>query len=1115
MPGSMPSARSAKPFDLPQPRGHARGHALDNPVSSGSVIPGIGSASAVANRPFQPRPEAEAPEDPILGTFDLTPEGEGEEAGQTEISASVSLGGKLFIISSGGGTTLQVSDATDPADPTAAELVSREPLGDYTTQSVATWGNLVAVALSPVDYDVDPQKGLVRFYRLGPDGSLGWIEDVEVGYLPDSIAFSEDGKQVVVANEGQPNIGVPDGQGGIDYTQAYTVDPVGSIGIIDIQGRVNLGFSYTDLTFDGVPLPTDLRISGPTGTTSAQDIEPEYVSILGDVAFVTLQENNGVARVNLATREITDVFALGTVNYTKQLVDLTNEDDGFKPLLGQQIEGDDILGLLMPDGIAAYAVNGQAYFLTANEGDGRVYADVDDVDPVYDDEKRRGDAAPFDRLKTLREIDQPPYTAFGARSVSLFDGETGELLWDSGTTLQTIAAAALQYDDGRSDDKGVEPETVVTAEVDGRTYAIVGMERTESSMLAVFDVTVPTDVAFVTSAVVEGSLSPEGLLVVPARQSPTGRAQLVVSNEVSNTLDFIDLPSLIEAPAVAEAGSFTDTMLKDVTGGPDLEITSLITNGEFTVGFEPGSVYAPNGIFDGMGAFDNEDGTYTLLVNSELGNSAGYGYLINDVVLTGARVHKFIVDKDVDDDPSNGVQSALIQGGLAYHTIYTPDGSQLDEIGDLVENRAGFDRFCSAVLVEAEQFGAGRGLADRVFFTGEETGGSFSGVSGNQWALDVASGALWAVPTMGRGAWENVTEVDTGTTTHVAFILMDDTSPFDANGDGDLEVAPMFLYVGEKGLDLEGNSSDDFLARNGLAYGKLYVWVADDSSITDFSNFNGSMNNAPQAGAWKEVDNTPDLDQASEDGSTGFDEYGYPTQRNLWTQAKDLGAFGFSRPEDVATNPDNGSEIVFASTGTSAFGGADTFGTLYTAVLDFSDLDAPTATVSILYDGDSEVGAWETANGPIDTPTERADFGATIIRSPDNLTWSGDGLIYVQEDRSTLRDYFAAEETSIWQVDPVTGQSSATRWSQIDRGTVPGVYGQTDPRSPGGDDPDPGNWESSGIIDVSAIYDADPGTYFLADVQAHSLRDGNLYGGGYLVEGGQILLIESSPAAAI
>ena len=134
----------------------------------------------------------------------------------------------------------------------------------------------------------------------------------------------------------------------------------------------------------------------------------------------------------------------------------------------------------------------------------------------------------------------PPPSA--GRSISLFDGDTGALLWDSGNTLQTIAVAAGVYDDTRSDDKGVEPEGVVVAQLNGRSYAIVGMERApRSSMLAVFDVTDPKAVSFVTSAVIGGSISPEGLKVVEAKQSPTGRAQLIVSNEVSNSLNVFDL----------------------------------------------------------------------------------------------------------------------------------------------------------------------------------------------------------------------------------------------------------------------------------------------------------------------------------------------------------------------------------------------------------------------------------------------------------------------------------------------------------------------------------------------------------------------------------------------
>ena len=78
------------------------------------------------------------------------------------------------------------------------------------------------------------------------------------------------------------------------------------------------------------------------------------------------------------------------------------------------------------------------------------------------------------------------------------------------------------------------------------------------------------------------------------------------------------------------------------------------------------------------------------------------------------------------------------------------------------------------------------------------------------------------------------------------------------------------------------------------------------------------------------------------------------------------------------------------------------------------------------------------------------------------------------------------------------------RWAQIDRSAVPTAYGQSD-----GAPADIGNWESSGVLDVSSLYGAAAGSVFLADVQAHSLSNGNLLGANYLVEGGQILLLQS------
>lgn len=997
------------------------------------------------------------PQQPLLGSADLSPSPTTPptEQFQTEISTTVRLGSRLFIVSSGGGSTLQVSDGSDPA---AIQLLSRTALSGYTSQSVASCGSLLAVALAPSDYSTNGGKGLVRFYRVQRDGSLQQLSDVQVGYLPDSIAFNASGTRLVVANEGEPISG---------YATDRSKDPAGSIGIIEIQGLLNPQFSYTELDFSSVSLPQGIRISGPAGTSQATDIEPEYVAILGNTAYVTLQENNGVAKVNLITKTIEKVFALGTVDYKNLAIDLTDKDgtsgaSTFAPKLGQAFEG-----LRMPDGIAAYRVGLKDYFVTANEGDGREYTG-------YTDEQRgsgSGQDTTAYRVKRLMDdanvgsIDRT--TTFGGRSISVFDGDTGALLWDSGTTLQTIAVAAGMYDDLRSDDKGVEPEGIVVTQLNGRQYAIVGFERSKSTMLAVFDITDPSAGRFVTSTVVNGSVSPEGLHIIEAWESTSGRPQLLISNEVSNTLNVFDLQTLIASPPVAGAGTFQGTMLKDVAGGPDLKINSLLTIGEFTNGLTPGSsVYAPPGILDGLGAYDNGDGTFTVLANHELGSSVGVPYQVqftlselgtsSAINISGARISKFVVDKDSDDNPLNGYRSQIISGGLAYNKVIGSDNN-------------GFDRFCSSTLFNPGQFGGGRGFADRLYITGEESSGAL-------YVLDPASGVLREAPALGKGSWENAALVDTGSANTVAVLLFDDTK------------APLYLWVGTK------NASGDLLDRNGLRQGNLYAWAPTNNSI-------------PEAGS----DNTPGPDsddlKAIASGTAlagnwlllGNQDFVIgKTAAQLRSAAVTAGAMQFSRPEDGDTNPLNGKQVVFNTTGSADFSSGDKYGNVI--LLDFASAfaangqlnGAGATSLKVIYDGDK-----------LSDPTSG-------LRSPDNLTWSADGSLYVQEDRTVTP--WGSVDGSIWklstsQVDPVTGQAAAERWAVIDRKTP---YGQTDALAIGGapDFANSGEWESSGIIDVSSLYGAKAGSYFLADVQAHGLKDGNIWGNGYLAEGGQLTLIQ-------
>ena len=128
-----------------------------------------------------------------------------------------------------------------------------------------------------------------------------------------------------------------------------------------------------------------------------------------------------------------------------------------------------------------------------------------------------------------------------------------------------------------------------------------------------------------------------------------------------------------------------------------------------------------------------------------------------------------MIDKDVDDDASNGYQSAVIAGGLAYDSIYL-DGSDtaIDQAADL---GAGFKRFCAANLVEADSFGADMGFADRIYMVGEE---EFSADGGSFFALDVNGRAIHEVVGFGKGTWESATSIDTGSSDTVAVLLFDD-----------------------------------------------------------------------------------------------------------------------------------------------------------------------------------------------------------------------------------------------------------------------------------------------------------------------------------------------------
>jgi hypothetical protein len=516
----------------------------------------------------------------------------------------------------------------------------------------------------------------------------------------------------------------------------------------------------------------------------------------------------------------------------------------------------------------------------------------------------------------------------------------------------------------------------------------------------------------------------------------------------------------------------------------------------------PAGGYVPPGELDGIGAYALNTETVRLFVNHELGNNLGYGYQVSDgdggsFAMVGARVSYVDIDT---------VSREIVDSGVAYNTIVDANGDIATSTAFLENDAPGFARFCSGALFEGETYGVDQGIENTIYFAGEEDGFPFNPIGGAEWALDAETGTLYEVPAMGRGAWENVTQLNTGTTTHVAFALFDDTSPVDTDGDGNDEAAPLYLYVGEKNSGTGG-----FLDQNGLENGNLFVWVSDTGeTLPSQFNTSGTLD-----GSFVEIDNSQNVAEASDDGSTGYDSYGYPIQTNLWNQANALGSFGFSRPEDGSTNPFDTSEFVFASTGVDTYDvnpvtgtGSDTFGTVYTMDVDFSDLDNPAAALTILYDGDAD-------------PTR-------ALRSPDNVDWADSGLIYVQEDKAENTTLTGVplfgpgaanpNEAGIVQIDP--NSDELIRIANIDRsvvldGSIPNPEDAVDV-----DAGIVGAWESSGILDVSQLFGTAPGTTFVANVQAHGIEDQTDFNADSrifdtdLAEGGQMVFLDYDPMIA-
>ncbi|PZA22022.1 esterase-like activity of phytase family protein [Modestobacter versicolor] len=315
--------------------------------------------------------------------------------------------------------------------------------------SVAVRGTELLICVDDTDGDFPNATGRLVVADLASRTVLGTID---LGGQPDSIALTKDGSLAAIAMENQRDEDVADGE----LPQA----PAGTLALLDLAGPVS---GWAPATVDLVPALTAI------GAYGASDPEPEYVSFNADDELaLTLQENNAVAVITPDRADLTasavDAFDAGSVDVTG--VDVV-EDDTIDPTGST--------GALPrePDAIAWV---GDGLVATANEGD----------------------------------------LFGGTRGWSVFStatGTFGDVVFDSGNSLEHLAIAQGLYPESRSENKGVEPEGIAFAEYGGVPYAFVGSER--GNFVAVYDMTDPTEPAY--TQTLPTTNGPEGLLPVPAR----------------------------------------------------------------------------------------------------------------------------------------------------------------------------------------------------------------------------------------------------------------------------------------------------------------------------------------------------------------------------------------------------------------------------------------------------------------------------------------------------------------------------------------------------------------------------------------------------------------------
>ncbi len=445
-------------------------------------------------------------------------------------------------------------------------------------QSVAIANGVVAVAISRAADEISvfgqtasqAQPGFVALFDAETKALLSTID---VGNLPDQLTFSPDGNTLLVAGEGEKN-----------EDSEHDDNPLGTVAIIDVTDPTSPSSDLLDFTqfngFEEFARNAGIRIQ--EGVNFGEDVEPEYIAVSpdGTTAFVSLQENNSIAKIDLTTGEIVDIFSLGTVDFSSDS-ELDADDNGVINIRNF----DNLVGFRMADAIASFEIDGMTYVATANEGDSRDF-DEDRVEDLAEDGliDEGVDTEGLGRLEVSTtdgdddgDGDIDTIHTFSSRSFSIFDAD-GNLVFDSGSEFEKIIAEIaperFNDDDGddgedRSDAKGPEPEAIAVGQIEDKVFAFIGLER--DSGIMIYDITEPANATFVNyippkfvDTTPEGEVArhaPEVITFISAEESQTGNAQIAVAYEVSGSTIVYDLTPavpLVDIPQIQGAGHISE-----------------------------------------------------------------------------------------------------------------------------------------------------------------------------------------------------------------------------------------------------------------------------------------------------------------------------------------------------------------------------------------------------------------------------------------------------------------------------------------------------------------------------------------------------------------------------